>query len=119
MIKHILKIDFEAEEGALVRLIGLVQRRGFDVLSMALPESAHMLKTMHLTVSPRDAVHRIDVLQRQLERLHEVRGVTLVAPKPPRNMLGFLKGPIVGLQNKTVLSAKEASCLPVNSSHVS
>ncbi len=119
MNKHILKIDFEAEEGALVRLLGLIQRRGFTVVSIAMPESTHTRKTVSLTVTPTDSVHRIEVLQRQIVRLQEVYDVTLVLPKPPRNMLGFLKGPIVGLQRKTMLSEKDPSCLPESSSHAS
>lgn len=119
MTKHILKIEFEADEGALVRLLGLIQRRGFVVQSIAMPESEGSRKVMHLTVSPLQVAYRIDVLQRQITRLYEVRAVTLVEPKPPRGVLGFLRGPIVGLQRKTEMPKGTPACLPENSSHAS
>jgi acetolactate synthase regulatory subunit len=119
MTKHILKIEFEAEEGALLRLLGTIQRRGFAVASITMPEFTGALKTVHLTLEPMQASYRIEVLQRQIARLHEVRAVTLVVPKPPRSVLGFLKGPIVGLQRKTLLAKETPACLPESSSHVS
>jgi len=119
MMKHILKVDFEAEEGALLRLLGVVQRRGFAVLSITMPESADLLNTAHLTLMPLQAYYRIEVLQRQIERLHEVRAVTLVTPKPPRSVLGFLRGPIVGRHRKASLPKESPQCSPENSSHAS
>jgi acetolactate synthase regulatory subunit len=119
MEKHILKIEFEADEGALVRLLGLIQRRGFVVESIAMPESTGTLKAAHLTVRPLLAAYRIDVLQRQITRLYEVRAVTLVEPKPPRGVLGFLRGPIVGFHRKAQLPKGTTPCLPENSSHAS
>jgi len=116
MIKHVLKIEFEAEEGAL---LGLIQRRGFTIECVTMPESAGSLKTVHLTLMPLQPAYRIEVLQRQISRLYEVRTVTLVAPKPPHSVLGFLKGPIVSLQKKSLLSKETSACLPENSSHVS
>jgi len=119
MMKHILKVDFEAEEGALLRLLGVVQRRGFAVISITMPESADLLNTAHLTLMPLQVYYRIEVLQRQIEKLHEVRAVTLVTPKPPRSVLGFLKGPIGSLHRKTLIPKESPQCSPENSSRVS
>jgi len=119
MAKYALKVEFEADEGALVRLLGLIQRRGFTVESVAMPEVENSRKTVHLTVKPLQAAYHIEVLQRQIARLQEVRAVTLVEPKPPRGVLGFLKGPIVGLQRKAQLPKGTSTCLPENSSHAS
>ena len=119
MIKHSLKIEFEAEEGALVRLLGLIQRRGFTVVSMTMPESAHKRKVVNLTVTPMDSVHRIEVLQRQIVRLYEVRAVELVTPKPPHSVFGFLRRPVVSLHEKAMSSKGNPSCSPENSSHAS
>lgn len=118
-MKHILKVDFEAEEGALLRLLGVVQRRGFAVTSVTMPESADLLNTVHLTLTPMLASNRIEVLQRQIERLHEVHTVTLVTPQPPRSVLGFLRGPIVGLHRKALIPKESPQCSPENSSRVS
>lgn len=119
MTKHILKVEFEADEGALVRLLGLIQRRGFIVQSVAMPESEGTRKVIHLTVSPLQPAYRIEILQRQIERLYEVRAVSLVEPKPPRGVLGFLRGPIVGFHRKAQLPKGKPACLPENSSHAS
>jgi acetolactate synthase II small subunit len=119
MIKHTLKIEFEAEEAALVRLLGLIQRRGFTVQSITMPESAHRRKIVHLTVTPTDSVHRIEVLQRQIARLYEVRAIELVTPKPPHSVFGFLRRPVVSLQGKATSSKGNTSCLPESSSHAS
>ena len=119
MIKHTLKIEFEAEEGALVRLLGLIQRRGFTVVSMTMPESAHKRKIVTLAVTPTDSVHRIEVLQRQIVRLYEVRAVELVTPRTQHSVFGFLRKPAVSLQEKTLSPKGNQPCLPENSSHAS
>ena len=119
MTKYVLKVEFEAEEGAVVRLLGLIQRRGFTVESIVMPESTHKRKVVNLTVAPADLVHRIEVLQRQITRLYEVRSVELVLPKPPHGVFGFLRRPVVGLQGKALSPKGNPLCSPENSSHAS
>jgi acetolactate synthase II small subunit len=120
MTKHTLKIEFESDEGALVRLLGLIQRRGFTVLGVSMPETAHRRKIINLTVTPMDAIHRIEVLLRQIARLYEVRAVELVTPRPPHSVFGFLKKrPVVSLQGKAMSSKGNPSCSPESSSHAS
>jgi acetolactate synthase regulatory subunit len=67
-----LHLALDQIEGALPRVIGLIERRGFiiDALDMRTGSAGRILS---LTVRARDASRRIDVLTRQLDRLHGLR----------------------------------------------
>ena len=76
-----ISIDFDRAEGAVLRLIGLVERRGFEVRGIAMGEHASDgTASMTLDVSPRDAGRRLEVLDLQLRRLHGVRSIATFAP---------------------------------------
>ena len=71
-----LFIEFDACEGAIVRIVGLVERRGFRVCRAAMSEQPGGREgSLALLVAPRDPGRCIEVLARQLERLHEVKRV--------------------------------------------
>ncbi len=70
-----LHIEFESEEGALLRLIGLVERRGYDVRSMNLPVPSEGSMSLDVGVMARDGGRDIGVLRRQIHRLSGVRRV--------------------------------------------
>lgn len=99
-MKHTLNISFEADEGAMLRLLGVVQRRGYAVEGIAMPESESSLKTVALTVCSMSSNDRIEILMRQIERLHEVRQVSL-AEKPMRRMSTLLRHPVACLRQRT------------------
>jgi len=66
-------------EGALVRVLGLIERRGFRLGAMqarATPRGLHL--TLALPAGGRPA----DVLLRQIRRLHDVLEAALDAPRP-------------------------------------
>lgn len=65
-----LTIGLDPIEGALVRLLGTIERRGFDLAAVEM-EGARV----ELAIAPRGAGRSVDVLARQLERLIEVRSV--------------------------------------------
>jgi acetolactate synthase regulatory subunit len=68
---HVTLLDVE---GALQRLLGTAERRGFHVLQLHAEVGAGDLCRVALTLEGvRDAM----LLRRQLERLHEVREVSL------------------------------------------
>lgn len=76
-----LQIDFEAAEGALLRILGLVERRGYRVRELSLTEhSAH--SSLAILFDPRDELRRPDVLARQLGNLVNVVSVTLTSDPP-------------------------------------
>ncbi|HEX5182360.1 MAG TPA: ACT domain-containing protein [Allosphingosinicella sp.] len=76
-----IHVDFDATEGALLRLLGLVERRGFAVSGLAM-RAADGRFTLSLDVAPRDPARRLDVVAAQLRRLVDVRGVSILPPEP-------------------------------------
>lgn len=60
----------------MLRMLGLVERRGFAIRAIAMagnPSAA----AIAIDVEARDPLRRLDVLARQLGRLVEVRSVTI------------------------------------------
>ena len=77
-----ISIDFEFAEGAVLRMLGLVERRGFEIRGIGMVENERgAAAKMMLELAPRDASRRIEVLDLQLRRLHGVHDV--VTNHPP------------------------------------
>ncbi|CAA9523939.1 MAG: hypothetical protein AVDCRST_MAG39-2713 [uncultured Sphingomonadaceae bacterium] len=77
-------IEFVPIEGALVRLLGLIERRGFEVRGVRMAERpCGRSATLSVDVSPRDPGRRLDVLEQQLRRLHGVQDITMPTAKAP------------------------------------
>ena len=70
-----LTIDFTPAEGAVVRMIGLVERRGYFVRGLAMNEQADSA-SLTMDVEPRDANRRVQVVAAQLGRLVDVKHVS-------------------------------------------
>jgi acetolactate synthase-1/3 small subunit len=66
---HIL---IDRAEGSLQRLIGLVERRGFDIERIALNDAGAQ-RDVRMNVRARDASRCAEVLGRQIDRLIGVR----------------------------------------------
>jgi len=66
------EITLDTAEGALIRTLGLIQRRGFNVsrMDMNTTDRTHQLK---LELAPCSRCP--EVLKRQIERLHDVQQV--------------------------------------------
>jgi acetolactate synthase regulatory subunit len=76
-----LKIDHVNGEGALIRILGTVERRGYMIKSVAMNEHADGTHaTLIVEVCPRDDQRRLDVLAAFLRRLHEVRSINAFEP---------------------------------------
>lgn len=73
-------IGFEAADGAVLRILGLVERRGYVVRGIAMAEQNSGAASMTLDVEPRDQGRSIDVLELQLTRLQEVRSISHFPP---------------------------------------
>ncbi len=72
-----LFVEFEIAEGAVVRMLGLIERRGFRVRRVAMAEQpCGRRASLALAIAPMDDGRCVDVLARQLERLHGVCRVT-------------------------------------------
>lgn len=68
-------VKLDAVDGALVRLLGLVERRGFRLRGVAMAEQGEAA-SVTLDIEPRDAGRSLDTLDLQLRRLIEVRDVS-------------------------------------------
>jgi len=73
-MEHSLDIQLSASEGAVIRALGLIERRGFSLGKCAISEAGEGGRSMQVTVS---SSRPGDLLKRQLERLHDVRSVDL------------------------------------------
>ena len=74
-----LIVDFRPEEGAVPRIVGLVERRGFELRGLTMSGQAPRA-SLTLDVVPRDASRRLDLLNRQLQRLDGVAQVSFFSP---------------------------------------
>ena len=77
-----LVIDFTRSEGAVLRLIGQVERRGFEVTSMAMPEAGDGPARLTLGVVARDPSRRFDALTRHVSKIYGVSAVRASAAQP-------------------------------------
>jgi len=76
-MKHILHIQLRSSEGAVLRALGLMERRGFRLDACTVGEAGGDGRAMEVSViSDRPA----ELLKRQLERLHDVLWVELRQP---------------------------------------
>jgi acetolactate synthase-1/3 small subunit/acetolactate synthase II small subunit len=74
-----LTINFTPAEGAVVRMLGLVERRGYALRGLSLNEEAGSASLV-IDVEPRDTGRRVQVVAQQLGRLIDVNQVTLATP---------------------------------------
>ncbi len=75
MQTQMLTIEFSPEEGAIIRLLGLVERRGYEVKTINLPLTSKNNSSLDIAIIARDASRDIGVLQRQISRLIGVQRV--------------------------------------------
>jgi acetolactate synthase II small subunit len=75
-VRERLEITFTPAEGAVLRMLGVVERRGFLVRGIAMSEQANAAQ-LAVDVEPRDPGRDLDVVARQLGRLIDVQSVTV------------------------------------------
>ena len=71
-----ITVRFAAGEGAVVRIVGLVERRGFILSGLSMHETDGAA-SMTLDLLARDASRRFEVLDLQLKRLIGVSSVSI------------------------------------------
>jgi len=69
-----IQILIDRADGSLQRLIGLIERRGFQIDRMTIAD-AGANRDVRVSVSPRDPSRCMDVLGRQIDRLVGVRRI--------------------------------------------
>jgi acetolactate synthase regulatory subunit len=85
-MKHELRIELSTAEGAMLRTVGLVERRGFRIRTCTLHDAQDDRRLLEMTV---ESARPAEVLKRQIERLHDVRSVGLLAASPAMNSMGL------------------------------
>ena len=73
-------VDFAMAPGAVPRMIGLVERRGFELVALAMDGAVGGDARLLLDVEARDRGRSLEVLAGQLRRLREVRSVSFSLP---------------------------------------
>lgn len=76
-----IEISFAPAEGAVQRMLGLVERRGFIVNGITMAADAGHA-SLTLDVAPRDAGRGLDIMARQLRRLVDVQSVSVTPQQP-------------------------------------
>lgn len=107
-MQHSLSIQMQNNEGALVRLLGLIQRRGFRVENIHMPETTDTVKSVTVAVKPDHEGRSIDVLQKQITRLYDINSVAVTGPKASvapsaeatRSQIKIPTGALSSFQNK-------------------
>lgn len=83
-MNYTLRIQLSSVEGAVIRALGLIERRGFSLIKCSVSESDGTGRDMEVSVT---SSRPGDLLKRQLERLHDVYKVELiptVTGNPPK-----------------------------------
>lgn len=98
------EIRLHQAEGAVLRTLGLIQRRGFTIREIRLePGPGHQRLRLALADSTRDPA----VLRRQIERLHDVISVRPQARRAARRVrLGRLQALMQALVPKPRVAAR-------------
>jgi acetolactate synthase regulatory subunit len=84
-MKHEMRIELSTADGAMLRTIGLVERRGFFLQSCTLHDAQGDCRVLDIAV---ESGRPVEVLKRQIERLHDVQSVQLktAARQPVKNV---------------------------------
>ena len=80
-MNHTMKLTIQRMEGAIIRTLGLIERRGFAVTSIdaTADDSAQQ---MELTIGVYSPQRSAEVLARQVEKLFDVRSVQVMTAEP-------------------------------------
>jgi acetolactate synthase-1/3 small subunit/acetolactate synthase II small subunit len=77
-----LVISFKPGEGAVIRILGLIERRGFMLRDIAVRDEDSD-GSIVVDLASRDPSRRLDVLARQLDRLIDVKSVAIATAAGP------------------------------------
>ena len=74
-MSHLIHIEIDRLEGTLLRILGLVERRGFHIDELELFDLGEDRRGLAITVRPRDPNRSLDILGLQIDRLYGVKRV--------------------------------------------
>ncbi len=72
-MSHLIHIELDRLEGTLLRILGLVERRGFHIDGAELYDLGEDKRGLTLTVRPRDPSRSLDILGLQIDRLYGIK----------------------------------------------
>jgi acetolactate synthase II small subunit len=81
-MNHILRMNIQKVEGAMIRLLGLIERRGFSVTAM----NAHAddaAQQVEITIHLHSSGRSVDTLTKQIGKLYDVRSVACLSAGEP------------------------------------
>jgi acetolactate synthase-1/3 small subunit len=78
----LIHIELDRLEGSLIRVIGLIERRGFHIDAMELFDLGDDKRGASVTVRPRDPSRNADMLGLQIDRLYGVRRLSEAPSRP-------------------------------------
>ena len=81
-MSHLIHIELDRLEGSLIRVIGLIERRGFHIDAMELYDLGEDRRGASVTVRPRDPSRNADMLGLQIDRLYGVRRLSEAPVRP-------------------------------------
>ncbi len=72
-MNHSIHIELDRAEGTLMRILGLVERRGFNIEACELYDLGEDKRGLTLQVRVRDAGRTIETLCLQIDRLYGIK----------------------------------------------
>lgn len=72
-MSHLIHIELDRLEGSLLRILGLVERRGFHINELELYDLGEDKRGLTITVRPRDPSRSPDQLGLQIDRLYGIK----------------------------------------------
>ena len=81
-MNHTLQMNIQKVEGAIIRLLGLIERRGFSVTAMN-AQTDDAAQQVEITVQVHSAGRSVETLAKQIEKLYDVRSVACLAASEP------------------------------------
>ncbi|HWR95773.1 MAG TPA: ACT domain-containing protein [Arenimonas sp.] len=78
-MKQRIECEIDRAEGSLIRVLGVIERRGYDIEALSVSLSGRDAYRLAFTV---ESARDMGVLLRQLERLFDVRCVQRQLPEP-------------------------------------
>jgi len=72
-MNHLIHIELDRLEGTLLRILGLVERRGFHIDGLELYDLGEDKRGLTLNVRPRDLSRSLDILGLQIDRLYGIK----------------------------------------------
>lgn len=75
-MSQLIRIEIDRLEGTLLRVLGLIERRGFHIDGLELSAIDEHTRLAVIEVRPRDATRSIDTLGLQLDRLYGIKRLT-------------------------------------------